>query len=69
MSTTIASTSPRLPPAPTLSPSPTHYSPPTAGLLVIKKGGEISYSYPEKTFGDHAPMEAVLAAAQKAGGK
>lgn len=41
----------------------------TTGLLVIKKGGDIAYSYAEKTFGDHAPMEEVLAAARAAGGK
>ncbi|PRW57143.1 hypothetical protein C2E21_3832 [Chlorella sorokiniana] len=39
------------------------------GLLIIKKGGDIAYSYAEKTFGDHAPMEEVLAAAKAAGGK
>lgn len=56
------------PAGPGATPSPTH-CPPTAGLLIIKQGGDIAYSYAEKTFGDHAPMEEVLAAAKKAGGK
>ena len=38
-----------------------------AGRLVFKKGGDVVYSYGEKDFGDHAPMDEVLAAAQKAG--
>lgn len=53
---------------PGATPPPTHCRP-TAGLLIIKQGGDIAYSYAEKTFGDHAPMEEVLAAAKKAGGK
>lgn len=39
-----------------------------AGLLIIKRGGEVAYAYPEKTFGDHAPHEEVLAAARAVGG-
>jgi hypothetical protein len=25
------------------------------GLIVLKKGGDVQYTYGEKTFGDHAP--------------
>lgn len=35
------------------------------GLLVVDKKGEVQYSYLEKVFGDHAPMEEVLAAVAK----
>lgn len=35
------------------------------GLLVVDKKGEVRYSYLEKVFGDHAPMEEVLAAVEK----
>lgn len=34
--------------------------------MILKKGGEVVYSYAEKTFGDHAAMAEVLAAANKA---
>lgn len=37
------------------------------GLMVIKAGsGGVVYSHQEKTFGDHAPINEVLAAAKKA---
>lgn len=35
------------------------------GLLVVDKEGQVKYSYLEKVFGDHAPMDEVLAAVQK----
>jgi hypothetical protein len=35
------------------------------GLLVVDKKGEVTYSYLEKVFGDHAPMEEVVAAVEK----
>ena len=38
------------------------------GLLVVARGGDVVYSHGEKTFGDHAPEDEVLAAARKAGG-
>jgi hypothetical protein len=38
-----------------------------AGLMVFKKGGEVVYSYGEKNFGDHAPMDKVVEASQQAG--
>lgn len=38
------------------------------GLMIFKKGGDVAYSYPEKTFGDHAPFEKVLEEARKVGG-
>ena len=41
---------------------------PSAGLMVFKKGGEVVYSYGEKTFGDHAPMDKVVEAARQAAG-
>lgn len=41
---------------------------PPAGLLIAKKGGEVIYTHGEKTFGDHAPLEEVVAEAEKAGG-
>ena len=34
------------------------------GLIVLKKGGEVVYTYGEKTFGDHAPESDVSAAMQ-----
>ncbi len=39
------------------------------GLLVVKPGGQVVYAFQEETFGDHAPHEEVLRAAQKAAGK
>jgi len=49
---------------------PGHACPPAApaGLIILKKGGAVQYSYAEKTFGDHAPIEEVLREAQAAGG-
>ena len=37
------------------------------GLMVFAKGGEVVWSHAESTFGDHAPMDQVLAAAERAG--
>lgn len=37
------------------------------GLMIFKKGGEVAYSYGEKTFGDHAPLDTVLVEALKVG--
>ena len=39
------------------------------GVLVFAKGGEVVYSFPEATFGDHAPFEELVAAAKKAAEK
>lgn len=36
------------------------------GLILIKKGGDVCYSYGEKSFGDHAPQADVVAAAKAA---
>jgi hypothetical protein len=36
------------------------------GVLVLKKGGEIEYSFAEETFGDHADFDTLLAACEKA---
>ncbi|PSC72197.1 hypothetical protein C2E20_4380 [Micractinium conductrix] len=36
------------------------------GLLIFKKGGAVAYSHAEKTFGDHAPLEEVVKAAEAA---
>lgn len=37
-----------------------------AGLLIFKKGGAVAFSHAEKTFGDHAPLEEVVKAAEAA---
>ncbi len=39
------------------------------GVMVISKGGKVEYSFPEATFGDHAPFEELLAAAKRAAGQ
>jgi hypothetical protein len=39
------------------------------GLLLIGQDGQVAYSFAEKTFGDHAPFEEVLAACKKVVGK
>jgi hypothetical protein len=36
------------------------------GVLVIAKGGAVVAAFPETTFGDHAPLEELVAAAEKA---
>lgn len=36
------------------------------GVMVIKKGGEIIYAFPESTFGDHPPFDELLKAAHDA---
>ena len=36
------------------------------GLYVVKKGGDVQFAFQEKTFGDHAPPEEVIAAAKAA---
>lgn len=38
-------------------------------MMVFKQGGEVAYAHPESTFGDHPPVEEVVAAARKAAGK
>lgn len=35
------------------------------GLLVVDSKGQVQYSYLEKVFGDHAPMEEVVSAVEK----
>lgn len=39
------------------------------GVMVFGKGGKVEYTFPEATFGDHAPFEELLAAAGRAAGK
>lgn len=36
------------------------------GVMVFAKGGKLMYAYPEKTFGDHAPMSELLSKAKEA---
>ena len=36
------------------------------GVMVFAKGGNLIYAYPEKTFGDHAPMSELLSKAKEA---
>lgn len=38
------------------------------GLLVLRQGGEVEYAHREEEIGSHAPLEEVLAAAQRASG-
>lgn len=36
------------------------------GVMVIKKGGAVAYSFAEATFGDHAPFEELVEGAKAA---
>lgn len=39
------------------------------GVMVFAQGGKLVYSFPETTFGDHAPFDELLAGATRAAGK
>jgi len=36
------------------------------GVMVFRAGGEVQYSFPEATFGDHAPFDELVKAAKQA---